>query len=212
MNQKMEKLLDCIEKLKKSNIKKTIKARAREFEENRKKPIDQIFQELCFCILAANYNAEKTIKIQNQIGNQFLTLPEKQLAKKLKTLGYRFPNTRAKYIVEARKHKDLLKNIITSAASQNQKREWLAKNIKGIGYKEASHFLRNIGYTNLAILDFHIINILARCKIIEKPKTLNKKTYRKIEASLKKIAKKTNLNLAELDLYLWYMETGKVLK
>ncbi|MEM2103007.1 MAG: N-glycosylase/DNA lyase [Candidatus Bathyarchaeia archaeon] len=208
----MEKLLDCIEKLKKSNVKKTIKARMKEFKENHKKPINQIFQELCFCILAANYNAEKTIKIQNQIGNQFLTLPEKQLAKKLKTLGYRFPNTRAKYIAEARKHKNSLKNIIESQTSQNQKREWLTKNIKGIGYKEASHFLRNIGYTNLAILDFHIINILTQHKIIKKPKTLNKKTYQQIEASLKKIAKKTNLNLAELDLYLWCMETGKILK
>ncbi|MGQ9565021.1 MAG: N-glycosylase/DNA lyase [Candidatus Bathyarchaeales archaeon] len=208
----MEKLLDCIEKLKKSNVKKTIKARMKEFKENRKKPINQIFQELCFCILAANYNAEKTIKIQSEIGDQFLTLREKQLAKQLKTFGYRFPSTRAKYIVEARKHKNLLKNMIESSTSQTQKREWLARNIKGIGYKEASHFLRNIGYTNLAILDFHIINILTQYKIIKKPKTLNKKTYQKIEASLKKIAKKTNLNLAELDLYLWCMETGKILK
>lgn len=212
MKLEMEKLLDCIEKLKKSNVKKTIKARMKEFKENRKKPINQIFQELCFCILAANYNAEKTIKIQSEIGDQFLTLREKQLAKQLKTFGYRFPSTRAKYIVEARKHKNLLKNMIESSTSQTQKREWLARNIKGIGYKEASHFLRNIGYTNLAILDFHIINILTQYKIIKKPKTLNKKTYQKIEASLKKIAKKTNLNLAELDLYLWCMETGKILK
>jgi len=208
----MQKLLDCIEKLKKSHIKKTIETRITEFQENRKKPIDHIFTELCFCILTASYNAERAIRIQNQIGEKFLTLTEAQLAKKLKTLGYRFPNTRAKYIVEARKHKKTLKNIIESAADPNQTREWLTKNVKGIGYKEASHFLRNIGYTDLAILDFHIINILTRCKIIEKPKTLNKKTYLEIEAALKRIAKKANLTMAELDLYLWCMETGKVLK
>jgi len=90
--------------------------------------------------------------------------------------------------------------------------EWLVKNISGIGYKEASHFLRNIGFTNLAIVDFHILNLLARHGLIEKPKTLTRKKYLEIEEVLRAIAEKLDLNLAELDLYLWYMETGKVLK
>ncbi|MEM2975891.1 MAG: N-glycosylase, partial [Candidatus Bathyarchaeia archaeon] len=91
-------------------------------------------------------------------------------------------------------------------------REWLVKNIKGIGYKEASHFLRNIGFTNLAIIDFHILNILTRHKLIKKPKTLTRKNYLEIEQTLKNIAEKLNLTLAELDLYLWYIETNKILK
>jgi N-glycosylase/DNA lyase len=33
-----------------------------------------------------------------------------------------------------------------------------------------------------------------------------------IEKILKTIATQTNLTLAELDLYLWYMETGKIFK
>jgi N-glycosylase/DNA lyase len=36
--------------------------------------------------------------------------------------------------------------------------------------------------------------------------------YLEIENFLMKIAKKLNLSLAELDLYLWYIETGKILK
>ena len=84
--------------------------------------------------------------------------------------------------------------------------------MKGLGYKEASHFLRNIGFDDFAIIDFHIIDILSRYNLIEKPKALTKKRYLKIENLLKEIAKKSNLSLAELDLYLWYMETGKVLK
>ena len=95
---------------------------------------------------------------------------------------------------------------------RNTIREWLVNNIKGIGYKEASHFLRNIGFDDYAIIDFHIIDILTRYKIIEKPKYLSKKKYLEIEEILRKIAKQTNLTLAELDLYLWYMETGKILK
>jgi N-glycosylase/DNA lyase len=208
----MDNLLASIENLKKSKIKHLIKKRMKEFQQNGKKPPNEIFEELCFCILTANFNAERTIKIQQKIGDKFLTLPQHKLAKKLKTLGHRFPNTRAKYITKARCYKDSLKSIIQSFDNETELREWLAKNVTGIGYKEASHFLRNIGHTNLAILDFHIINILTKHRIINKPKTLTKTKYIEIENTLKKIAKKLNLTLGELDLYLWYMETGKILK
>ena len=90
-------------------------------------------------------------------------------------------------------------------------REWLAENIKGIGMKESSHFLRNIGY-DIAIIDFHILDILKRSGIIKRGIELNKNSYIEIENKLKIIAKSAKLTMAELDLYLWYMETGKVLK
>jgi N-glycosylase/DNA lyase len=130
----------------------------------------------------------------------------------LKGLGHRYPGMRARFIVEARKHKNSLKETIQSFGSEENAREWLAKNVKGLGYKEASHFLRNIGFDNLAIIDFHIIDILAKHGMIERPKTLTKKKYLEIEGVLKRIAKKLGMNLAELDLYLWCAETGKVLK
>ncbi|MEM2743849.1 MAG: N-glycosylase, partial [Nitrososphaerota archaeon] len=62
------------------------------------------------------------------------------------------------------------------------------------------------------ILDFHIIDLLAKYGLIEKPKTLTRKRYLEIEKILKEIAEKLNINLAELDLYLWYLSTGKILK
>ena len=126
----------------------------------------------------------------------------------LKKLGYRFPNKRAEYIVESRKCAKSLKNLKKGPEA----REWLVKNVKGLGYKEASHFLRNIGYTDVAIIDFHIVDLLADYRLIKKPKTMTKKNYLKIEKLLRKIAENVNLNLGELDLYLWYMETGKILK
>ena len=95
---------------------------------------------------------------------------------------------------------------------ENQLRNWIIKNIKGLGYKEASHFLRNIGYTNYAIVDFHIVDLLARYNLINKPKSITKMIYLKIEELLKKISNKLGINLAGLDLYLWYLETGKILK
>ncbi len=152
------------------------------------------------------------MRIQKAIGNGFLKLPEKDLARKLSELGHRYPQLRAKFIAEARKHHGSLKETIRSFGSEENAREWIVKNVKGLGYKEASHFLRNIGFENLAIIDFHIIDILSKHGLIERPKTLTKKKYLEIEKILKEIAKKLDMNLAELDLYLWYEETGKVLK
>lgn len=204
------KLLTKIKNLKNSKVKKLVDRRIKEFETLEKKSSKEIFKELCFCILTANCAAETCINIHNKIDNKFLTLNKSKLKKKLKKLGYRFHN-RAPWIIEARKYKDSLKKILKSM-NESKARDWLVKNIKGIGYKEASHFLRNIGYKNLAIIDFHVIDLLVNNKIIKNPKTMTKRIYLEIENKLKNISKKLNLNLAELDLYLWYLETGKVLK
>ena len=192
----MERLVSSINALKKSKVKKLVDAKIKEFKQNK-----NYFSELCFCLLTANFQAERSIQIQNKLCNKFSTLSQKQLAAQLKKLGHRFPNKRAEFIYEARKHKKII-----------QDRDWLVKNIKGLGYKEASHFLRNIGHTNYALVDFHIIDLLVRNKIIKRPKTITPKIYLQIENKLQEIADKTNLNQAQLDLYLWYMETSKVLK
>ncbi len=203
-------LIEKIKNLKKTRVKKEVDARIKEFERVKEQGIKRIFSELCFCILTANYSALGGIRIQKEIGDTFLTLSEKKLSEELKRLGHRFPNKRAEFIIEARKKLPLIENALE--LPEFELRNWLVKNIKGIGYKEASHFLRNIGYKNSAIIDFHIIDLLVREGIIERPKTLTKKKYLEVEAELKKIADKVNLNLAELDLYLWYIETGKILK
>jgi N-glycosylase/DNA lyase len=205
-------LLRDIEALKHSKVKNLVDARIRQFKQMGKKPSKELWKELCFCILCANYTAEGSIRAQKAIGDGFLNIVENRLAQKLRVLGYRFPNVRARYIVAARKHMDSLKVVIVSFGDEAYLREWLVKNVKGIGFKEASHFLRNIGYSNLAILDFHIINVLVKHGLIEKPKTLTKKRYLELEMLLRDIAEKASLTLAELDLFLWYMETGKILK
>ncbi|PIU21669.1 MAG: N-glycosylase [Candidatus Diapherotrites archaeon CG08_land_8_20_14_0_20_34_12] len=209
------KLLKQIQKLKDSDIRQKIGRRISEFKSLGKKSDVILFSELCFCILTANFTAEKTIKIQNEIGSSgFLNLPERKLANKLKSLGHRYPNTRAKYIVEARKFAKNLGQLVKSQKTDIEAREFFAENVKGLGYKEASHFLRNIGFENLAIIDFHILDLLAKHNLIKKPKTksLTKKNYLEFEKILSNLSKKVSLNLAELDVYLWLLETGKVLK
>ncbi len=208
----MKNLLDTIERLKYSPISELITQRLHEFKTLQQGSIDSIYKEMRFCIMTANCSAERCLEIHESIGDGFLNLTEEHLVKEFKTLGYRFPKIRVKYILEARKHKEDLDIMTKDNIGRNELREWIVNNIKGLGYKEASHFLRNIGYTDYAIIDFHIIDTLVKFKIIEKPKTLTKKKYLKIENILKTIGKKLNLKLDELDLFLWYFETGKVLK
>ncbi|MEM2940449.1 MAG: N-glycosylase/DNA lyase [Thermoproteota archaeon] len=173
----------------------------------------RVFSELCFCILTANYTAEGGIRIQREMGEDFFKLNRIRLAEKLRSLGYRYPKTRANYIVEARILFDDVWRIINEENDQTNIRKWLADNVQGIGFKEASHFLRNIGFKNLAIIDKHVLRVLNRYGLIRRiPKTLSRGRYLEVEQTLSKIADELKVSLAELDLYLWYMDTGKVLK
>ena len=198
-------MLDQINQLKRTKVKKQIETRIKELEKN------EPFNELCFCILTANSTAQRCIEVQQKVGNGFSTLSPSKLKQKLKSCSCRFYNKRSDYTIEARKKKKEFYNALETL-EEKQLREWLVTNIKGIGWKESSHFLRNIGYKDSAIIDFHILDILEKNKIINKPKTLNKENYLKIEKKLRKLSKKLNLNLSELDFYLWYLETGTVLK
>jgi len=189
-----------------------IDERINQFSTVLKSGLDEIFKELCFCIMTANCGAKKCIEVQQRVNNGFLTCSEEDLQKRFKEFGYRFPNIRAKYIIEARSYLSELESKLASDIDESDLRDWIVKNIKGLGYKEASHFLRNISYPNYAIIDFHIIDLLVKYCIIEKPKTLTKKKYLEIENILKEIGDKVKLDLDKLDLYLWYMETKEVLK
>ncbi len=174
---------------------------------------EKVFSELCFCLLTANERAAKGIEIQEKIGQGFLTFNEKRLRDFLKNHGYRFYNVRAKYIIEARKKYGGLGKTLAGPGTQGSKREWLVENIKGLGYKEASHLLRNLGFLDVAILDRHVLRLMHEHGIIgDLPKTLNKKAYVEIEKKLKTLCSKLRMKEGELDFYLWYVETGKILK
>jgi N-glycosylase/DNA lyase len=207
----MNQLFQKIQLLKNSDVHTKVEKRIKEFKTINKNSADDLFTEMCFCILTANFSAERGTRIHSQLSSCLLTDSQERLTQKLQKSGYRFPKTRADYITRSAPSKDTLKTIISSLQGE-ERREWLVKNIKGLGYKEASHFLRNIGFDDYAIIDSHILDLLERYKFIKKQKTLTRKKYLEIEKILQRIAIKTNLTLAELDLYLWYMETGKIFK
>lgn len=202
------KLFEQVKNLRNS-IRKRVDARLREFEQTGRGSDKELFRELCFCLLTANYSAERAIRIQEEIGNGFLSLGKDELRKRLRELGHRFPNARAGYILEARKRLDSLGNL---SEDGKEAREWLVENVKGLGYKESSHFLRNIGYRDVAILDFHILDLMVQEGLLGRPKTLTPKRYLEIEGMLEELSERLGMGLGELDLYLWYLETGQILK
>jgi N-glycosylase/DNA lyase len=182
-----------------SKRKKEIKQRLADFS---KVKGDDIFYELCFCILTPQSNAKKCHEA-------VCLLKEKDFKnKKFDPVKYlkgktRFHNNKARYLVEMKKRYNELKH----------ERDYIVKNVKGIGLKEASHFLRNIGHRDNAILDRHILKNLVKFEAIKEiPKTLTPKKYFEIEEKFKKFSKKVRIPMDELDLLFWSMQTGEVFK
>ncbi|MGQ9597178.1 MAG: N-glycosylase/DNA lyase [Thermoproteota archaeon] len=193
-------------------VRKTVLKRIKEFEETGRSR-EKVFRELCFCILTANYSAEGGLRVQEAIGDGFFKLNRAELSRRLRSLGYRYPKTRARYIVEARRQREDIWRIVNDKDDPIRVRRWLADNVQGIGFKEASHFLRNMGFKNLAIIDKHVLRILKEYGLIRGvPKSLSRSRYLEIENILSRMADEMGIPLAELDLYLWYMDTGKIIK
>ncbi|PIU83051.1 MAG: N-glycosylase [Elusimicrobia bacterium CG06_land_8_20_14_3_00_38_11] len=174
----------------------------------------EIFEELCFCIMTANASAKMGLKSIAAIKNKILTASETEIKNYLKG-NHRFYNARARYIVHTRKYLKKIcglkmKKLLDSFKSPTELRDFFAetKDIKGIGYKEASHFLRNIGYSGFAILDKHILDCLRELKVI----TEKDRNYLEIEQKMKKFSKKINIGMNELDLAIWSYKTGEILK
>jgi len=179
----------------------------------------ELFRELTFCILAAGTSARMAIKSVTALSDILLYGDYNQIKASLKGY-YRYPNLRSYHIVYTREylkhdHNFLIREVLNSFEDKMELRRYLAlnKNIMGIGFKEASHFLRNVGFSGFAILDKHIVSIMFLLNLISKdviPST--QKSYLDMEAILKKFSEDINISLDELDLLLWSQKTGEILK
>jgi N-glycosylase/DNA lyase len=200
--------------------KKTkIKERLLEFEEVWKESDERIFEEMSFCFCTPQSSARLCFAAVDFLAKSGMLLraDEKKISHYLE--GVRFPENKSRYIIEARRQfTDRFGRLRIKERLHHHNplvlREWLVKNVKGFGYKEAGHFLRNIGMGgNLAILDRHILKNMVKYGIIkEVPKTLTRKKYLELEEKLRKFSKKAGIPLAELDLLFWSQETGEIFK
>ncbi len=200
--------------------KSAIRSRLNEFRKIGEEADDnELFEELAFCICTAGASAKMGLKSVEAMRDILPTGSLKSLRKRLDGV-HRYPNTRPAYIVHTREylkneHNFKIKNLLESFNDPIERRDFLAKNknIKGIGYKESSHFLRNIGFSGYAILDKHILNTLYEFKVIKGPKppaTRDKYIY--AERKLIEFADKLEIHMDELDLLLWSEKTGEILK
>jgi len=186
-----------------------IKKRLEEFS---KIPKKEYFYEACFCILTPQSSAKQAWKCilalkENDFFNKDID-PVSYLSNKI-----RFHNNKSKYLLELKGKWDLISRKINEIKDNVKLREYLVNNVKGYGYKEASHFLRNIGYRELAILDRHILKNLHKNNVIpELPLTLTKNKYFDIENKFKDFSNNVNIPMDELDLLFWSLETGEVFK
>jgi N-glycosylase/DNA lyase len=182
---------------------------------------DRLWEELVFCIFTAGASARMGIRSIEAVRPFLKSGRKEQMTRALKKAGaHRFPVERPGYIVATRAfltdHCGMrLREMLKSFPDPVTRRDWLAQEsrVKGLGFKESSHFLRNVGFKGYGILDKHVMRCLAELQLVETPKPPTTRTrYLEIELRLKAFGRDIGIDFDELDLVLWSMKTGEVLK
>jgi N-glycosylase/DNA lyase len=180
----------------------------------------KLFEELVFCIFTAGCSARMGLNSIEKIRSSLPKGSHLQIENKL-VGSHRYPRARAGYIIHTRKYLQqecsmkLREKLVSFGDDWIGRRDFFAANkgIKGIGYKEASHFLRNIGYCGYAILDKHILRTLHEINLIDSPlPPSTKKKYLAVEELMLNFADRIKIDFDELDLLLWSNKTGEILK
>lgn len=200
-------------------IKPDIVKRIREFRKIWKEADnEELFIELSFCLFTPQSGARQCWKAVNRLLDKNLLFygTAEEIAEEINIV--RFRNNKSRYLIEARDkfttEGSCIRGCLDKNLKQSEKREWLVRNVKGMGYKEASHFLRNIGIGNeLAILDRHILKNMVLLGIIDEiPKSISSRIYLDFEDKLGKYSVESGIPLEHLDFVLWHKEAGEVFK
>lgn len=213
---------EIIGELRKDYRKKrpAIVQRLSEFKAVYAKGDQAIFEELCYCILTAGSSAKMGMRTVEALKDILHSGTEAELQQRARAHHVRFWRVRPSYIVRTREYlKDAcdmkLRRLLESFDNREARRDFFAKNksVKGLGYKESSHFLRNIGFPGYAILDKHILNSLREMGVISKRmRPTTQAGYLEIEKRLMQFARELGIDMDHLDLLLWSRKTGEILK
>jgi N-glycosylase/DNA lyase len=179
----------------------------------------RLWEELVFCIFTAGASARMGLRSIEAVRHLLDSGTEEELAAALQS-RHRYPNSRSGYIAVTREFLRTdcglrLCERLEGFPDPIERRDWLArsKGIKGLGYKESSHFLRNVGFSGYGILDKHILRSLAELGVIASPEPpTTRARYLETEERLKRFAHDIRIDFDELDLVLWSMKTGEILK
>ncbi len=180
---------------------------------------EELFIELSFCILTPQSKATEAWKAICKLveSTDLFNGSSANISKELNKV--RFKNNKAKYLLAAREKFSgsegfITRELLNNAGDIIKKRRWLAEKVIGIGYKYASHFLRNIGFVeDLAILDRHILKNMKYYGLIpEIPKSITPRNYIDLENKMKNFSSQIGIPLEYLDFIFWYNETGTIFK
>jgi N-glycosylase/DNA lyase len=219
MDRRTENLSLTVEELMQhyNPVKPQIEARLMDFRRIWETASDEeLFLELAFCLLTPQSKAKTCWKAVERLSEKCMINSSNPAQISRELGGVRFHQRKGEYICLARNMfcARSLRATLAGFSDPAATREWLVQNIKGLGYKEASHFLRNIGLgENLAILDRHILKNLVLLGVInEVPPSLTKRIYQEIERKMTAFSQEAKIPMGHLDLLLWYKEAGEVFK
>lgn len=202
--------------------RKEIRARLRDFRRVWQAASDsRLWEEMVYCIFTAGASAKMGLRSVDALRPLLKDGAQSEMTKALVAAGaHRFPNARPGYVIVTRDYLEecfsmQLRERLDSFRDPMERRDWLAREprIKGLGYKESSHFLRNIGFKGYGILDKHIVRCLCELKVIDSPKPpTSRGRYLETEDRMRQFAADTGIDFDELDLLLWSTKTGEILK
>ncbi|MCY3625838.1 MAG: hypothetical protein OXH82_06925 [Candidatus Dadabacteria bacterium] len=191
--------------------KEEIQNRLLEFRQAFREADDlQIFRELSFCILTSGVGPKIAGQCMSAIGEKLVDGEEDGLLEHIGAI-HKYAENASRYIVFTREYLReeygfLLKSLVDSFEDRVERRDFFAKNpgIKGLGYMQASHFLRNLGFSGYAILDRNNLASLFELGIIGETKyPLTRKRYLETESLMTEAAHELGISLDEFDLLLW---------
>lgn len=167
----------------------------------RKKTREDVFYDLCFVLTVAQTPFKTTKEAIDDLRKENFMNKNLSLGDVLKILSsIRFKNRKASFLLMMKKDfSRIYSSLFNDYLSKNgdNLRSWLVDNITGLGMKTASHFLRNQGYRNFAIIDSHIL------KFLREEKPTSKKQYLRLEEIFFSEANYYQVEPAILDLAIW---------
>lgn len=205
--------------------KEVIQERLGSFSELRDASEYRLFKELVFVILTSQTSAKKAWEAAEQLDREDLLLngDKSEIAEVLRDNEVQYEENKASYIVENRETlsqptlqdptKELKISFKIDQDNLDKTRRWMVENLKGVGWKAASHFLRNIGYGDLAIVSNYIAEDLHKLGLRDSADIPSgEESYLQAEQDMRRLSEEVDISVEALDLVLWSMETGEVFK
>lgn len=131
---------------------------------------EDVWQSLVFCILSSQVRTSVAAKATQDVIEEvrFFDAPiscdEVYRRAKIALIGakYRFPDLKSRQIASSwfafAQIKEVLYEFLDSFSTELEAREAIARLFPGVGFKQASMFLRDVGYASrLCVIDTHLL-------------------------------------------------------